>query len=149
MPKLVGGLKQEVAEIFKQLRVLEKFQHRFSYDLFVQAWSTVEWPQKVKEGVEEAQYDLEKDKAHMTTVLERQRQAYQESLTDYARQVEEFTKCVTIAVAVAVVLVGGCVSVALRAFINHPYIYSFILASIHLSIHPFAHSFTSSPVLLW
>ena len=92
VPDIVSQLQDEVAVIFKQMRVLEKYQYKISFESFSLVYSTVEWPQKVKERVEEALYDLEKDKTQMTAQLEKQRLEYQESLTSYARQVEEFSQ---------------------------------------------------------
>jgi hypothetical protein len=92
VPGEVRRLQQDVARVFEQMALLEKYQYRVAFEDFAMVWSTVEWPQKVKEHVEEALYDLEKDKTHMVSVLEKERLEYQESLAGFASQVEAFAQ---------------------------------------------------------
>jgi dynein heavy chain len=92
VPAEVEKMQADVALIFRQMKVLEKYEYRVPFKLFELTWSTVEWPQKVKERVEEALYDLDKDKNQMVVALEKERLEYQESLAGFAKEVELFAQ---------------------------------------------------------
>lgn len=87
---VVEGICKEVEEIHTSLGIVHSFGHKISPGDFTLAWSTKQWPQRVSEVAVTSMVALEEDLVRMMKQLEDERNAFEEKLEQYAKQVEAF-----------------------------------------------------------
>ena len=87
---VVEGLQAKVADMFKRMRSLYTFQYRVSQETFDQAWNTVSWPVKILERIGETNYDIENDKQRMLSELEREKDAFRDTMEMLRKRGKEF-----------------------------------------------------------
>jgi hypothetical protein len=88
--RIVAEQEAEVRQLHTNLRLVQEFGHRITFEDFALAWSTKQWPKRVQKAAENCELVLENDKIRMMDKLALEKEAFEADLEAYEARVDEF-----------------------------------------------------------